>query len=305
MIRLGLVLLFGFIAPAFAQQAETSLANLQAEIGRMAQSAGGSVGVAVRHIQTGRRLQINGDGRFPMASTVKISIAVQLLTLVDEGKLSLDKIITVRSSDMRQGSGTLVKTFDSSRPDYSVRSLLELMLIDSDNSATDMLFTEAGGSGAVMARLQALGVQGISADRPIGRVLDDARRGRDGLATGFFRDPRDTATPAALLELVLKIWRREALSPERTELLLDIMYRCATGRGRLPGLLPPGTKVARKTGTLGVGVTNDVGIITLPGDAGHVAIAVMIRESVNNLPTQERAIAEIARAVYDYFAANP
>ncbi len=156
-----------------------------------------------------------------------------------------------------------------------------------------------------MARLQALGIQGISVDRPTGRLLDDARTGRDGMATGFFRDTRDTATPAAMLELLLKIWRREALSAERTELLLDVMYRCATGRGRLPGLLPPGTRVARKTGSLSIGVTNDVGIITLPGDAGHVAIAVMIRESGNNVSTQEYAIAGIARAVYDYFAANP
>jgi len=126
MIRLGLVLLFGFIAPAFAQQAETSLAKLQAEIGRMARSAGGSVGVAVRHIQTGRQFQINGDGRFPMASTVKISIAVQLLTLVDEGKLSLDKIITVRSIDMRLSAALATARSRSSSARAASNSCLTL-----------------------------------------------------------------------------------------------------------------------------------------------------------------------------------
>ena len=104
--------------------------------------------------------------------------------------------------------------------------------------------------------------------------------------------------------LLVKIWRQQALSPDQSALLLDIMYRCATGRGRLRGLLPRGAKVAHKIGTLRIGVTNDVGIIPLPGGAGNVAIAVFIRESTNDLPTQERTIADIARAFYDYFASK-
>jgi len=56
------------------------------------------------------------------------------------------------------------------------------------------------------------------------------------------------------------------LSEKSTELLLDIMERCETGAGRLKGLLPEGTVIAHKTGTIG-GTTNDVGIITLPQDA--------------------------------------
>ena len=105
--------------------------------------------------------------------------------------------------------------------------------------------------------------------------------------------------------LLVKIWRQQALSPDQSALLLDIMYRCATGRGRLRGMmLPRGAKVAHKTGTLRIGVTNDVGIIPLPGGAGNVAIAVFIRESTSDLSTQERTIAEIARAIYDYFASK-
>jgi beta-lactamase class A len=131
-----------------------------------------------------------------------------------------------------------------------------------------------------------------------------SRTQRDAAVAAFFRDPRDTATSEAMVDLLVKIWRREALSPARSKLLLDIMYRCATGRGRLKGLLPPGTRVAHKTGSLRIGVTNDVGIIPLPGAAGHIAIAVLVKESTRDLPTQERAIAEIARAAYDYFAGS-
>ena len=66
-------------------------------------------------------------------------------------------------------------------------------------------------------------------------------------------------------------------------------------------MLPSDARVFRKTGTLSIGVTNDVGIIELPGGAGHIAIAVMVRESPRNLATQERVIAQIAWAAYRYF----
>ena len=255
---------------------------------------------------------------------------MQLLTRVDQGAVSLDKTVTLRPSDLRPGSGRLVKLFDESQPDWSLRNLLELMLIDSDNSATDVLWKEAGGGEAVMARLASLGIRGMSVDRPTALILAAAlgieqlpseaewtlarfrelaravsRTKRNAAVAAFFKDQRDTATPEAMVDLLVKIWRQEALGLGQSALLLDIMYRCATGKGRLRGMLPPAAKVAHKTGSLSIGVTNDVGIIPLPDGAGHIVIAVLVKESTSNLSTQERAIAEIARAAYDYFVSNP
>jgi beta-lactamase class A len=104
-----------------------------------------------------------------------------------------------------------------------------------------------------------------------------------------------------MARLLQKVWRREALSAANSELLLDIMLRCQTGANRLKGLLPPGVDVMHKTGTLGLGVANDVGIIRLPDGAGHVVVAVFVKESTADTATQERAIAQVARAAYDYF----
>jgi beta-lactamase class A len=78
------------------------------------------------------------------------------------------------------------------------------------------------------------------------------------------------------------------------------MRRCETGAARIKGILPPGTEVRHKTGTIG-GTTNDVGIITLPGEAGHVALAVFVKSSRRPSTDVEPVIAQIARAVYDYF----
>jgi beta-lactamase class A len=73
---------------------------------------------------------------------------------------------------------------------------------------------------------------------------------------------------------------------------------------RIKGLLPPGIAVRHKTGSLGIGVTNDVGIIELP-DAGHLVVAIFVKEAMNDVAAQELTIAQIARAAYDYFTFNP
>ena len=123
---------------------------------------------------------------------------------------------------------------------------------------------------------------------------------REKAARAFEADPRDTSTPEDMARLLELIWRGEALSRESSDLLLDIMRRSTTGEDRIKGLLPPGTNVSHKTGTIG-GTTNDVGILTLPDGAGHVALVVFVKESPLTVPERERAIAHVARAVHDYF----
>jgi len=117
-------------------------------------------------------------------------------------------------------------------------------------------------------------------------------------------DPRDTSSPEAMVTLLERIYRGDTLKSESRALLLDIMERCRTGKGRLKGILPQETAVAHKTGTFS-GITNDVGIITLPDEAGHVAIAAFVKASEKGPAERERAIAQIARAVYDFFLFQP
>ncbi|HJU65584.1 MAG TPA: class A beta-lactamase [Gemmatimonadaceae bacterium] len=313
-------------AQSAAGRADPGLARLEAEIGRLTKISGGKVGVGVIHLETGRELFVNRDEPFPMASTYKVPIAVQLLTKVDSGRVRLDSLVTLQPSDLHPGSGTLTELFDDPGVALSLRNLLELMLIISDNSATDVVLRTAGAGAAVNARLKTLGVSGVSVDRPTVNLIADAigvknlppekeltikRFGelvravpepdRKAASEAFYRDRRDTSTPEGMARLLEKIWRKQALSPASSDLLLDIMLRCTTGAARIKGYLPPDTPVMHKTGTLGIGVANDVGIIRLPGDAGHVAVAVFVKESTLDTPTQERAIAQISRAVYDYF----
>jgi beta-lactamase class A len=308
---------------------DAALERLEREIARLSTVAGGVVGVSAIHLETGRQVSLNGAERFPMASTVKVPIAVQLLARVDAGEVKLDQMIEIKMSDLHPGSGTLSDLFNKDGLALSVRNLMELMLLISDNSATDVILRTAGGGDAVTARMRALGIEGINVNRSTAQLIADwlgvtrlpaeekwspaffqaafgsvKPEDRAAAAKKFDADPRDTSTPDGMAALLEKIYRKNLLKPQSAELLLDIMKRCRTGEARLKGLLPADTEVAHKTGTIG-GTTNDVGIITLPDAAGHVAIAVFVKSSEKDLPARERAIAEIARAVHDFFIFQP
>jgi beta-lactamase class A len=106
-----------------------------------------------------------------------------------------------------------------------------------------------------------------------------------------------------MLKLLLAIDGGTAMSAESSKFLLGVMSRTRTGAGRIKGLLPMGTPVAHKTGTAG-GIANDVGYVTLP-DGRRFAIAVYTNSSETPVADRDRAIAEIARALFDYFYLAP
>jgi beta-lactamase class A len=330
LIAVSLALILSSVARVSAQTpSDPALPRLEREIARLAKGAGGVVGVSAIHLETNRRVSLNGVERFPMASTFKVPIAVQLLTRVDKGELRLDQMIQLQPNDLHPGSGTLTDLFNKPGLALSVRNLLELMLLISDNSATDVCLRLAGGPEAVTARMREIGISGIDVNRSTARLIADfvgitqavpetewsplqfeklaeAVKPEEGKAAAarFDKDPRDTAMPDAMVTLLARIYRKDLLKSESAELLLDIMRRCRTGDARLKGLLPLGTEVAHKTGTIG-GTANDIGIVTLPDDAGHVAIAVFVKASDKETPARERVIAEVARAVHDYFLFQP
>lgn len=312
-----------------APEVDTHLEILERELNSLSEIAEGVVGVGVIHLETGRELYLNGDEPFPMASTYKVPIAVELLRRVDAGELRLDSMVAVRSGEISPGSGLLSRQFQYPGVSLSLRNLTELMLLISDNSATDMVLRIAGGPEDVTERMRALGIDGVRVDRSTTGLIADylgmrdlppeteitperfselleavTEEEREVARTGFDADPRDTATPAGMARLLELVWRGEAISRSSSDLLLDIMRRSTTGTERIKGRLPRGTEVSHKTGTVGT-VTNDVGIIHLPHDAGNVVTVVFVKESEVDVPQRERAIAEISRAVYDYFIFHP
>ena len=307
-----------------------SITRLERQIQYLSHEIDGIVGVSAIHTESGRSVSFHGTEAFPMASAFKVPVAVQLMSLVDAGKLTLDRMVTLSPQDIRPESGAIKDLLFHPGVALSIENLMELMLVISDNTAADVLLHEAGGPAAVTAKMRALGLPGIRVDRPLARLFSDwfgaktvppeeqwnlemweqlygaiptaerMRARRAGLA-----DPRDTATPDDMTRLMARIWKKDLfIDPKNGDELLGMMERCQTGNARIKGMLPPGTNVAHKTGTLG-GVTNDTGVVTLPGNLGHVAISVFTKAFTKPQQTAEKTVADVARTIYDYFVLVP
>jgi beta-lactamase class A len=295
--------------------------SVGAAIERVASPLAGRIGFAAQEIGGKEVIAFNGDETFVMASTYKVAIAAAVLDRVDKKELSLDQLVDITPDMMMIGDAALSDTFVHPGLQLSIANLIEVMITESDNTATDISMGLAGGPAAVTKYLRRLGITDFRVDRPTGEIIGEfyglpgpatmkvaaeAFKTRPGLATtlgdrnlDFEADPRDHATPLAMLQLLLAIDSGTAMSPKSREFLLGVMSRTRTGAGRLKGLLPRGTPVAHKTGTIG-GVANDVGYITLP-DGRRFAIAVFTSSSETSEANRDRAIAEIARSLFDYF----
>jgi beta-lactamase class A len=303
-------------------------AALEKQLAEIASSCGGKVGVSALHIESGTHVGLHGSDRFPMASAYKVAIAFQLLSLVDQRKESLDRAIVIHPADIHPEGGPLTQRFNQGVRSFSICELLEMMLIESDNSKADIVLTIAGGPNAVTASMRALGIHELRVDRSTIQMIFDmyglplppkanwgpgryvpliasvAPDQASAARMPFAQDPRDTSTPEAMLSLLVHIYRHDGLKPESSALLMDIMRRCATGTRRLRAELPPTAEIADKAGTGPAGITNDVGIIMLPGDRGHLAVVVFVSEWDAPLASRERAIARMGRVLWDYFLSN-
>ena len=253
------------LVPAPAAASSPELIGLERALSTLLAERPGDYGIAALDLRDGSMVSVNGDTSFPMASTVKLAIAAAYLAEVDQGRRSLGDMIVGRPA----------------------AKVMELMIIRSDNRATDQLLATLGGPVAIQQWLSSQKIPGMRMDRTIAQLLRER---------GHLADSKDVATPVAMVTLLSKLDDGTVLTAQSRTFLLELMSRCATGTRRIRALLPAGTRVEDKTGTLD-GITNDVGFITMP-DGRRVAVAVFARGGRDRQPV----IAEVARVIYDRFA---
>ena len=288
----------------------------------------GIIGFSAIHLPSMEKVGYNATQHFDLCSTYKIPIAVTLLQQVALGKLNFNTMIEVHDYHLRIGSATspLGQLNYDSPVHMSILNLLQIMLQDSCNSATDIILDLIGGSPAVMHTLEQAGIKDLRVDRSVLELLAAAEGIQpapskactiaqyqalkhqvvpavkaEALAQ-FKQDIRDQGSPEAMCQFLDKIQNHTILEEPHAELMLRIMQRCKAGAGRIMGLLPPQTKVSHKTGTdMDLGEVSDVGMIYLPDSMGQIAIAVYVADTTQPKDRAERVIAEVARTVYDYF----
>jgi beta-lactamase class A len=257
----------------------------------------GKVTVAIKHLGTGETFLHDEDDEMPTASLIKFPIMLEVYTQVSEGKVKLADMLTLRKTDMVPGSGILTYHF-SDGASFSLRDATRLMMVYSDNTATNMVLDKIG-LDSTNKRLDAWGLSKTKLNAKVflgsKTSLDPARTKKWGLGSTTARE---------MVLLLEKVHEGKVVSPEVCKEMLGHMEKC-DDKLKLKRYLPEGMKVAHKSGTVSDART-DAGIVYLP--SGPIAVVVLTAKNEEKNYKDNNAanivIGRIAEQVVEHYAVS-
>ncbi|MCM8730419.1 class A beta-lactamase [Hephaestia sp. GCM10023244] len=284
----------------------------------------GKVGIAVQSINQGWTVSSNGEVKLPQQSVSKLWVAITMLDLRDQGRLTLDDPVTVTKADLTLFHQPIAGLVGDNGYRTTVRDLQYRAITSSDNTANDRLLSYVGGPEAVRAMIARKQLGAIRFG-PGERLLQSHTAGltwqqRYSLAGAFQQaraalspatraaafdayvaDPIDGASANAIVDALARLVKGELLSPSSTQWLIKTMSETRTGAARLRASLPGGWSIAHKTGTgqdfgRRTAGFNDVGVLTAP-DGRRYTVAVMIGDTSRPVRERQQLIQSVARAV--------
>jgi len=262
-------------------------AAIEQELATIERASGGRLGVALLDTKTGARSAYRADERFPMCSTFKLLAAAAILRRVDGGLEKLDRGIPFGPADLVVNSPiTKARVGEGSLP---LAEICEAAMVVSDNTAGNLLLANLGGPAGLTAFARSLGDQTTRLDR-IEPDLNEALPG----------DPRDTTSPAAMLDDIRILALGDALSPSSRQQLITWLVANKTGGTRLRARLPKDWRVGDKTGIGEHGTTNDVGLLW-PPNRDPVIVSVYLTGSPGPVDQRNGVIAAVGEAVANTF----
>ena len=137
--------------------------GLDARVRALAGGFQGELGLFAKRLGTGETIEWHADTRFPTASVIKLPIMVEAFEQISRGALSADAIVPVRASAKVGGSGVLGELHDGA--EVTIRDLIRLMIVVSDNTATNLLLEHVGVAN-VNARIRAYQLANTTLFRP-------------------------------------------------------------------------------------------------------------------------------------------
>lgn len=233
-----------------AQPAVTELleARTLEALAGVERSLEGVLGVAALDLETGWMFGRNLDAVFPQASSIKIPIMVEVFRAAQAGRIRLDERMRLGPEDIVGGSGKLREELKRGPRELSVRELVERMIRDSDNVATNRLIALVGME-EVNRTLDGLG---LFATRLRRRMMD---------AAAATRDEENVSTPREMARLAEMLFRGRLVDQEACRQMLAIMRTVEAGMRKA---VPHEVAVASKPGSV-PGVRCETGIVFLPG----------------------------------------
>lgn len=286
----------GRLAAQPARQPATSLDRLKASIQRTTASINATWGIYVKSLDTGEEIAIEADRQMDTMSVIKIPLMVEVLTQVKGGKFALTDKYALVKDDIRPGTG-VIRSLDPGAT-LTVKDLLTLMIIVSDNTATDALYRMVGGPEAVNRRMTAMGLKQTVAPANAKAWFDALQAERDN--EKFHREakhPFGLSTPREIGMLLEQMERGTLIDKASSDLMLQIL-RGQLYRTRIPRFLS-GFAVPHKTGDFLPYIGNDVGVLESPG--ARVVVSIFTANHFGNGWTLEEAIGRISAEIGAYF----
>ena len=144
--------------------------SLESDISRIIDNSGAEMGLSALHLESGQRIDVDAGRVYQLCSVLKIPVLVEAFRQIEEGLFILDDRWQLTTAEKNLPSGILVFLDDGLAP--TVRDLLTLMIIISDNTATDMVMNRLG-AGSVTRTMHSLGLTDIYVPMTIRQIFDD------------------------------------------------------------------------------------------------------------------------------------
>ena len=264
------------------EKRKTAWEILENKIKKDSDAFNGQVGIIVKDLKRGWLISINQDKLFPSASLVKIPIMAACFFAADEGKIKLDENLELKTEDKASGLGILKEAPLGAR--FTIKKLIELMISESDNTATNMLIDRLGFD-YLNDCFKKLGLK----DTNIYRAMLDFKSRKEGR--------ENFITALDLANLLEGIYNKRLINRTYSGMCLEFLKKQRI-RDRIPARLPPDIVTAHKTG-LERGICHDVGIIFAP--KGSFLICVLTQHNQKTSKPAKEFIAQIAAEVCNYY----
>ena len=299
------IMLLVLPAASAQPQQRRPLDALKSRIENITRSINARWGVYIRCIESGEEIVINADEQMDTMSTIKIPLMVEVYRQAEEGRFKLSDMHTLKEAEKQPGTGILQRWAEGTL--MSLKDLVDLMIIVSDNTATDIMFRRVGGIEAVNRLMDSYGYDKIRATGLAEEWFRALNERKDSAA--FHREakhPYGLGTPRQIGLLLEKIERGEAVSKEASDQMLRHLrgQLYATRIPRYLALTPFPNRPPHKTGDFLPYIGNDVGV--LEGNGRRVVVSVFTANHFGNGFVLEDAIGRIAEQIANYFGTrNP
>jgi beta-lactamase class A len=275
----------------------TGVARLQANIERITKSVNADWGIYIKCLETGDEINLNGDRQMDTMSVIKLPLMAEVFRQIEAGKFALTDRVTLKDADKRPGTG-VIRSLDAD-VSLTIKDLITLMIVISDNTATDLLFEKVGGVEPVNRLMEQYGLKSIRATAP-SSVWFAALRAAPS-AEIFHREgktPYGLSSPHDMARLLEMMSTGTAVSKSASAQMLAIM-RGQIYSSRLPKYVT-GYRLPHKTGDFLPYIGNDVGI--LESDNRHIVVSVFTAHHYGIGPNLEDALARIGELTANYYA---